>query len=386
MRHSISAAAWNRAVDAVQRKELHGGPGARVTFDGSSYAIALHEAPVWRHPWSLSTYYWKESETGKGEWRARVMPGFVNGMDTVIPTEVPKAKSANSFGKVDAPSKSGAKKFTDVSLAAAQMRQMPSRDKGINHAEDEEFPSGLDTFLRFTDWFDPLAIQINDSGLASGSFPFYFRRLGVKFPRDPNDLNPLRGGVNSFTANQNRKEAGTRRLMSCDVVLNVDHAGSSSDILTSAPITGNIVISSEKTVAAMNRWPYRLITAARYRPIEGPDALERLFGDYTAPNFTQLLMSRLWMVSPEKEPDGTLPDARWAPYVQYFVYWNVEARSPGVFDPVAAPDEPLRFNIPIGLGEATRIGNSFLSTFNDAFALARTALNSQQPGVYFWTI
>lgn len=195
--------------------------------------------------------------------------------------------------------------------------------------------------------------------------------------------NPLEPILNSFTEEYERKKGGTRRLMSADIVLNADHEGASSDVFTTIPETGSQVLITQTVVAPTARYPYRLVSIRKYIPIPEASLLDRLKGLLTEPNFTQLRMSRLWMVSPEEEPDETFPDERWQPYPQHFVFWNLNGSNKSLAAPGDKP-EPIRIDVPLAGGVGHGLANALLSPVNDGFQSAINSLESTSPKLHFW--
>lgn len=80
--YNIRAVEWNADAEVLDRARLWPGTGTRVRRHGGA-GVTLEALPggVWKHPWFTAPLW----DPAGGRWVARVKPGFVNGLDPVVP-------------------------------------------------------------------------------------------------------------------------------------------------------------------------------------------------------------------------------------------------------------------------------------------------------------
>lgn len=326
---TFPARAYNEVMAAIRRSRPLAGLNSRIIETKAGVLISPTIRPSnWNHSWSLKPR-WVEDDDGKGSWTVTVTPGFVNGADAVI-------------GKDDVPLTADPAPVLKVSA-------------------------------------------LRDATGMNGHYPAIFKRLGARKPVEPDPIvsasleQDARIDVPLFP-----EQYGTRRLMAADFVLHIDHAGVRTDTTYADPETGNLVIHSAAFTAALNRYPYRVSTVTEFTPPQYPTMLDRMLGSMDEPNFDELLLSTLWLLSPPDEPDDTPPGPTWLPYTQHRVFWNLGYANVNEFN--FANPQPITIHTGLAFGLLDSIGNSMLAPINDAYIDVMNGMNETSMRGYFWTV
>jgi len=326
---TFPARVYNDVMAMMRRSRPLPGLNSRIRETSAGVLIsATLPLSDWNHPWKLHPR-WVEKDDGPGKWTVAITPGFVNGADAVV-------------GESDEP------------LTA------------------DPVPT-----LEVTGFRDATGMN--------GHYPALFKKLGARKPMEPE-------AVFSGSLEENAQvevplfpeQYGTRRLMAADFLLHVDHAGVRTDTFFADPTTGNLVIHSAAFTSALDRYPYRVDTVPDYTPVQYPTMLDRLQGSLDEPNFDQLMLATLWLLSPPDEPDSTQPGPAWLPYTQHFVFWNLGYANVNKFN--FTDPQPITIHTGLAFGLLDSIGNSMLAPINDAYIDIMNALNETSMRGYFWTI
>ncbi len=330
---NFPASSYNEVMHAIRRSKPLPGLRARVTETSAGVVIASAlPPPGWNHPWEIHPYWKEETQkdgTVKGNWHITITSGFVNGADVVI-------------GKTDSP------------------------------LTDDPLPS-----LEITGFRDATGLN--------GHYPALFKKLGARKPEEPDpELAAALGGTVEVEVPMFPEQYGTRRLMAADIVLHVDHGGTRSDAYLAVPTSGNLVLSSLAFTPPVDRYPYRIEAVSLFRPVEYPTMADRLLGDYDEPNFDELQLATLWLLSPPDEPDDTPPGPNWQPFPQHFVFWNLGYAGVNQFN--FTQSEPITIHTGLAFGLLDQIGNGLLAPINDAYQNALNALNETSTRGHFWTL
>lgn len=182
-----------------------------------------------------------------------------------------------------------------------------------------------------------------------------------------------------------------------DVVLRQPRA--STGLLTEpvSPLGTTAFLEFQTTYAAPPDTRATLRAVHEYQPILGaleaigPGGIPGIFGlllnQGDAP-FDEILMARVWMVSPPDAGDTALPDAAWEPYVQHFVFWNLNWANKVAIQPDLGP-QPITLPIPLLGGVAQPLVDSLLALVNQGFSEAinflAVELAARMSGGRFWT-
>ena len=335
MKIDFPASVYNDVMARMRRaKPLRGVHCKIVETEGGMLIAGNPPPPKWKHPWTLTPFWQTDAaDPSGGSWQVIVTPGFVNAADVMV----------------------------YVANAPVAIAETPA-------------PA-----LKITNWRNPLGVR--DDGSVEG-YPPYFKKLGVKASETP--AVGADGETPVVTEPVTPEVFGTRRIMAADVILTCDHAGVASDVMVADPLTGNAVIQSAVLTLPTTRWPYRVSSAPRFAPAQYPDMLDRLMGSLTEPDYDNLCLGTLWMVSPPDEPDETFPDSTWQAYPQHFVFWNLAYENQRLLS--GRPPDPITINTGLAGGLLDTIGNAILSQLNDAYAAALRALNPTSMRGYFRTL
>ena len=334
------ARAYNDVMAAIRRGKPLRGVGSIIRETSAGVLIAGNlPPPDWNHPWRLHPR-WLVDAKGTGQWGVTITPGFVNGADVVMGTD-----------------------DSALSLNPAPVQKITA---------------------------------FRDATGVGGTYPAMFKKLGARQPDqlDPfiaaalNAPNPDDPAILDTTATVEvpliPQQYGTKRLMAADIILNIDHSGVTTLTTFADPDTGNLVIHSPGFTAAMDRYPYRIQTTSQYTPVQYPTMLERMQGSAVEPNFDQLLLGTLWLLSPDDEADDTLPGSTWQPYPQHFVFWNLCYGGVNEFNYTS--QQPITIHTGLAFGLLDSIGNSMLAPINDAMQDVMNGLNETSMQGYFWTL
>lgn len=326
---TFPARVYNEVMAAIRRSKPLPGLRSRVRETSAGVIISPSLPPSdWDHPWKLQPR-WVEDDNGNGKWSVTITPGFVNGANVVIgSTDLPLTANSSPILKISG--------FRDA--------------------------TGL-----------------------GGSYPALFKKLGARQPQHPD---PALSGSLEENAQVEvplfPDQYGTRRLMAADFLLHIDHTGVRTDTTYADPETGNLVIHSAAFTDALSRYPYRIQTVPEYTAVQYPTMLDRMMGTMDEPNFDQLLLATLWLLSPPNEPDDTPPDPTWSPYTQHFVFWNLGYANVNEFNLTNV--QPITIHTGLAFGLLDSIGNSMLAPINDAYQDVMNAMNETSMRGYFWTL
>ena len=106
-------------------------------------------------------------------------------------------------------------------------------------------------------------------------------------------------------------------------------------------------------------------------------------GDYTEPNFDEVVIATVYVLSPPDAAPYSSPDQSWQPYVQHFLFWNLSYAQPQFVPVTTAPGDPLLVPLAGGAGQA--IINEFTSLADDALNQALEIVGAQSMQGSMWT-
>lgn len=313
--------------------------------------VSGQAAEVWRHPWWIDLDYAvrEEPEPGGalGEWRATVWPGFVNGRDSFI--SMPKDWPEDG-----------------------------------DEARDVALTDEVQPYLVLDGWRNPVQPSGAENGVlkAGEGYPSFFAALGVRPPATGGD--PL-----SLRSQAPMDETRTREIRAMDVVLTIPRIGSRLDFRTSDP---SIEAQTQffQTVY-LNDYFLRvggraLLTAQSKHREAQAQTLQGLFGLLLSAGddeFDARRMATVWMVSPPDAGENAVPDQTWEPYVQHFLFWNVNHAASVV--PKPSGSSRLTLDVPLAGGVAQPLINQLLARVNDMQAEVEEFLRESVPAGHVWT-
>jgi hypothetical protein len=101
------------------------------------------------------------------------------------------------------------------------------------------------------------------------------------------------------------------------------------------------------------------------------------------PQFDELHIATVWIVSPPDADAGAQPDHTWMAYPEHFVFWNLNHATRIV--PPVAPQPPLTLRTGLAGGVGDRINDGLLSFINDHNAEAQAFLDQADARGHFWS-
>jgi len=330
---NFPAQSYNEVMLAMRRSRPLRGMRTRIVESPSGVLIAPDMPPPdWNHPWKIHPSWLEEEQKDgsvKKNWIVTVTPGFVNGADVVLT-------------KTEAPLTSDPAPKLDV-------------------------------------------IGFRDATGMNGHYPAKFKRLGARKPEEPDpELTAILGGASSVTVPLFSEKYGTRRLMAADIILHVDHGGTRTDTTFADPTTGRLVINSVAFTPQMKRYPYRVAAVSLFTPPLYPSLQDRLQNQADEPNYDEIQLATLWLLSPPDVTDEAMPDQTWQPFTQHFVFWNVGYA--GVNKIAFNDPTPMTIVTGLAFGLADPLMNAMLAPINDETQTVMDALNATSTQGYFWTL
>ena len=354
----ITADAWNTLVALVRRaRPLR---GVRVATKEQPYGVIVSgdANSRGRHPWFINARY-EFKDDGTGEWRASIQPGFVNGRDAHIP------------------------------MPANWPDGKPPKD-GRTTAHDVPLTAELVPYLVLGNWRNPLTpdgVSASLSGqiLASPGegYPKFFDKLGVKGAAKGGDV--FMAGALGGEPDENR----TREIRAMDIVLSKARMGTRLEIDVHDPLVDaqtesiSTVFVNDALRATGGR--AKLRAAPKYVPPQ-EQSLALMYGTLLNAGdaqYDELRMATVWIVSPPDASGDAVPDETWTPYLQHFVFWNLQHASRLI--PPKAPNPPLQLVVPLAGGVAQPLINALLSVVNDQNAEAEAFFSQADARGMFWS-
>lgn len=334
---------------------------------------------------------WAINDDGVGEWRAAIEPGFVNGRPAFL--DMPAEWLAAQVTSGQAQERDfGINPLTGRPFFEAWVFNHghtastgPRTDRGPGGPV--RLTNAPAPYLVLTAWRDPAApgtLSANDDGEvitgAGEGYPPFFATLGVR----PAATGGKAGGAVKHDPSR------TRELRAMDLVLIQPRLGSRLDYVAGNPIA---TVSTEQISTAFlsdyvtqQNGRARVRATAKYTAPGDPD-IEAIFGillDAGDPQFDELFMSTVWMVSPPDAGSEAVPDGTWEPYVQHRVFWNLHHAPRNI--PHGVGEDPLVFIVPLALGTAQGVVNGIISVLNGMLDEALAFLNqSGDTRGQFWT-
>ncbi|MEA3210989.1 MAG: hypothetical protein QOE70_4046 [Chthoniobacter sp.] len=335
--------------------------GLRITPFGA--AVHPRENGEWRHPWNVQMDY-----VGR-EWCASINPGFVNGRPAFIdmPAEwigVQVATGEAQDRDFGVNPLTGKPYFSDWVFKRG--RGTSAKGKSGGPGGPVRITNSPAPYLVLNAWRDPVAagpLSATDDGeLLAGrgeGYPPFFATVGVRAP--------FPGGAPGTVGKVD--PARTCEIRAMDLVLVQPRIGSRLNFTTGNPIattaTQNISTVYLNDYVTLHNGRARLRATRKHIPLAEQD-IEAVFGTLLNngdPQYDELRMATVWMVSPPAAGSEAVPDETWQPYVQHFVFWNLN-HAPRNSPPEIHQETEFGLLVPLALGTAQGIINGILSVIN----------------------
>jgi hypothetical protein len=218
----------------------------------------------------------------------------------------------------------------------------------------------------------------------SGNYPVpdFFLQLGAAAAPAQPSAQDIENGAD---LNLPPPPEGLRLLRACDLWVHQPRLALSSDITVnpSGVVTGQSLVAQTLTVQAPAPGDVLEVLQGTYVPdTQTPNALS---GDYTEPNFDEIALSTVFLLSAPNTPPGSAIDGSWTPYVRHNLFWNLSWAQPTfAFQPPQADIglEALSF---LGAGSAATVINGMAASLNDATNAAINIIDGNSLAGSFWT-
>jgi hypothetical protein len=245
-------------------------------------------------------------------------------------------------------------------------------------------------YLVLRSWRNPLAsggIEATASGTivaqAAEGYPPFFAKLGVKPAA-------IGGDISTAAALEPEDDsARTREIRATDIVLAKPRIGTRLDIRVGDPLIDaqtqliDAVFVNDHLRSTQGR--ARLRATSKYVS-EQDQSLPLMYGTLLRaddPQFDDLHIATVWIVSPPDVEADAQPDHTWTAYPQHFVFWNLNHATRIL--PPSAPQPPLTLRTGLAGGVGDRINDALLSFINDSNAEAHAFLNQADARGRFWS-
>ena len=343
-----------RRAPAPPTPRLRAGEGARIVRSPAGMAFSM-QSSTWHHPWG-TTVCWDGAQK---EWVAVVRPGFVNGRAPVVQTTGRRMQATPSF-LAPVTAWDGA---ADIKQAATLASETETVD--------------ADTPIFVPLYRNPLLPLVWGACGGEGvAVPAYFSRRANWIATQGRDAS---ASAESFAASG-------RQLVSGDIVLHQPRAALTSQFTFPVDlVTGSSIVT--QTLSMRDAAPndqLKLVSMAEYRPPESYSGTDKLLGDYEEPTWDELLLARVYLLSP---PNATgAIDGSWIPFVRHSVFWNLNWFQPllrQLPSDSRIPNATASFSFLAG-GAGQLVINSIWASINDMTQGALNVLTAHSLSGTFW--
>jgi len=334
---TLTAEEFNAGLDAAKSLVLQPGNGVRIFSSNKSQVVTLSdEAGEHRHPWSVSLR-WFDREG----WHFNVKPGFVNGIDPIVPGTAPEPSK-------DQPEPADLGLIEARWIAAGTTRSIGFGDEMVpSFFADKDVQSLKKNSALTTENFDSTSAQ---------------------------DL------VNSIS--------GRRKLRAFDIVLAVARAQLVSElqVVDKTGATGTVFQYQPRyNTGFVDRVGGRARLAAqqKFRQVEAPPALLRLLNLAEDEPEDRILVATCFLLSPaDFEKDD--PDQTWDTYVEHKLFWNLAHAARNEVPLVIPRGEQFVTGLAGGLGDL--ITNQFSALSQALSENAERMVKRDEVGGKFWSV
>ncbi len=336
----------------MSRIVLQPSSSARVQQTSLGSVLALERPSTkWQHPWQTALHW----QADQARWIATVKPGFVNGGVPVYETTLPTADSR----QWDINPLTGRPFFSDYIFAN------PDAVAG-------------ETSVAIPLYYHP-ALTLNFRALGfdgpGSAVPDYFARLGVgSTPVQTDPEEPVNLAAQAPPKNN-------RLLRAADLVLHQPRQALTSSI-SGDPLSGYQQTLGIRAAAAGDL--LKVYCAASWSPISNAGT-DPLAGDYEEPNYDELLLATVYLLSPPNAAPGSTPDGTWTPYVRHALFWNLSYTTPVLQIVPLDSSFDLTVISTLALGVAGLLINFFAASLEEATNTALNLLSAHTLAGTFWT-
>lgn len=320
-RPSLRARDWNeRIVGPCVAAQLLPGAHSTIYRTTRGQVVNLDPAQGWPHPWFVTPAGWS-----KDGFRVRVRPGFVNGHAPVY----------------------GPGTLLDGPLVA------------VNAWRPVDGTDG-----RIPGFFAALGVRdtLNESGIAISA----------------------EGGV-AVDVTQRETQTPPRLLVACDIWVSVARAAYRGTVTvtdqsgTSGEVVDYGVTFDASRLEAVGSAPR--LNVGTFLPVRQPTLADRLFGNYQDDGEDRILISTIYMLSPENAEEHR-PTPQWQFFRANNCFWNLAHAARNLVPP-RNPD-PIRLFTGLAGGWLDLIGNQILSQTNELSDRVLSAVNTTTNEGRFW--
>jgi hypothetical protein len=330
----------------------------------------------WRHPWFvLPSWVGDDTEQngGTGKWVATVKAGFVNDTAPVFQTTVREQEAADQDFGINP--LTGRPFFCDP-IFAQPRQDTTTRTIAIPLTLEPAIPLSL----RAIGW-DALA--------PTEPVPkFFLERGAAAHPQVASEDNldsdeAVDDAVDLLNTPPADPPPGLRLLRVCDLILHQPRLALTSQIdIEPGLATGQTHVQQTLSIASEVPGDALRVLAGMYQP---PDAasIDPLTGDYTEPPYDELIIAKVFLLSPPNTPPHSDADASWTAYVSHGLFWNLSYQ-PGVFR--APPADPgIGFIPPLAGGAGQIVINYLTSAISDMLQDALNLVTASSLAGKWWT-
>ncbi len=330
-------------------------------------AISAGPSPRWKHPWFTQPAW---SPTAN-RWVATIVPGFVNEQSPIYRATVEEQRDAGNPWEINP--LTGKQFFSDSIFAQPNV---------TDATRTVDLPLYLNPSI-------PMDFRgIGFDGDPSDDVPQFFVNLGAaRAPQQSagdafNDGDALQNGILGAST---PPPPNLRLLRACDFWVHQPRLALTSEVTLEPGIaTGVSNVTQTLGVASPASSDVLRVFQGTFTPYTPDTAgIDPLAGDYEEPDFDELLISTVYLLSPPNLPLGSAPDATWTPYVRHNLFWNLQWAQPAFR--ILPTDPGLPSLPPLAAGAAQLVINFLTASINDMTQQARNILAGHSLAGTFWT-
>ena len=354
---------------------LRGGRGARVEVTPFGRSVTTFGSSKWHHPWYTHVIWQAVTK----QWVAVLKPGFVNGKAPIVLVTYAEAQAQADEG-------------TGVDYGINPLTGEPYFSAGIFNPPrpDKDEAVGPGTTLAVPLYFNPeISLKWRNIGWdGESSVPDYFSDRGVNPPPKgqtfDENFNP-----NPVNLADSTPPKGNRLLRAASIILHQPRQALTSTI-TLEPGIATGISNVTQTLGIRSAAPGDALKVfSGYLSATAASQIDPLSGDYEEPNFDEITISTVYLLSPPDAIPGSAPDATWQPYVKHSLFWNLNYITPefvlSTADLTNAFASLTQIATVLAGGTAAIAVNFTAAGLNDLFAQALNMINAHSLAGTFYT-